>query len=354
MAGVDLLSRIATEDDDDYTYKNSNKYNNIYDDDNNNKLNKRKSKRSNGYETVELYAGDTIDCNNINSRNPFDEVNIHFKNERDPESYIGVYKRIKLDIKLIQNNIDSVSKLRDNFNLSDSQKQYQSIMNELDNIMMNNSRLTRKIKESLSEEKIKNDALESSGDHRSSSILQWRINKLNSCVGEFKLFASSFEKELNETQNALKQKEKRKLIEFDEKNELNEEKIDYMVDHPEQLESFLQKKFEGMAASDALLERVHELEDRHQGMIKIEKSIKELQEMWMELNVLVTEQQEMLDHITRNVEETRDYVKSATKHLQKAEENQKCSRKLQMYACCCCLIILVILVIALGAGGIFT
>merc|ERR1712129_533800 len=103
----------------------------------------------------------------------------------------------------------------------------------------------------------------------------------------------------------------------------------------------------------ALVDRLAELEDRHQGMLKIEKSIKELQEMGMELNVLVTEQQELLDHITHNVEETRDSVKSAPKHLQKAEETQKCSRKLQLWACCCCLIILVILLISLGAGGMF-
>merc|ERR1711997_587579 len=96
-----------------------------------------------------------------------------------------------------------------------------------------------------------------------------------------------------------------------------------------------------MGASDALVDRLAELEDRHQGMLR------------MELNVLVTEQQELLDHITKNVEETRDYVKSATKHLQKAEENQKCSRKLQLWSCCCCLVILIILLASLGVGGVF-
>merc|ERR1712083_634584 len=86
-----------------------------------------------------------------------------------------------------------------------------------------------------------------------------------------------------------------------------------MVNDYDRAEAFIQEQFQMVEASDALVDRLAELEDRHQGMLKIEKSIKELQEMWMELNVLVTEQQEMLDQISRNVEETRDYVKSATK-----------------------------------------
>ena len=62
----------------------------------------------------------------------------------------------------------------------------------------------------------------------------------------------------------------------------------------------------------------------------------------------------MLDMISKNVEETRDYVKSATTHLQKAEEHQKTSRKLQLYVCCCCLIIMIIVLISMGAGGLFS
>ena len=203
----------------------------------------------------------------------------------------------------------------------------------------------------MEDEKIKNDKLSGAEDHRSSSILQWRVNQLNACVRSFKSMATSFEQELSSTKRALKQKEKRKLQEFDERNELDEEKIDYMVDHPDQLESFLQKKFEGMAAADALLDRVAELEDRHQGMMKIEKSIKELHELWNELNVMVTEQQENLDRIEANVEETKHYMEKASKNLVSAEKKQKSSRKL---ACCavCCLLIIAILVIVFVGGFI--
>merc|ERR1739842_130379 len=158
--------------------------------------------------------------------------------------------------------------------------------------------------------------------------------------------------ELNQFNATLRDKQKRHIDILDD-GKLTEQDKEEMVNDYDRAEAFIQEQFQMVEASDALIDRLAELEDRHQGMLKIEKSIKELQEMWMELNVLVTEQGEMLDQISRNVEETRDYVKSATKHLQKAEEKQKCSRKLQLWACCCCLVILVILLASLGVGGVF-
>merc|ERR1719410_3226968 len=188
--------------------------------------------------------------------------------------------------------------------------------------------------------------------NKGSSVGQWRTNQLNSCTRRFKSASLGFSQELNAFNATLRDKQKRHIDILDD-NKLSEAEKDEMVNDYDRAEAFIQEQFQMVEASDALVDRLAELEDRHQGMLKIEKSIKELQEMWMELNVLVTEQGEMLDQISRNVEETRDYVKSATKHLQKAEEKQKCSRKLQLWACCCCLVILVILLIALGANGVF-
>ena len=160
-----------------------------------------------------------------------------------------------------------------------------------------------------------------------------------------------FSQELNQFNSTLRDKQKRQITILDDK--LSEQEKEEMINDYDRAEAFIQEQFQMVQASDALVDRLAELEDRHQGMLKIERSIKELQELWMELNVLVTEQQELLDHITKNVEETRDYVKSATKHLIKAEEKQKCSRKLQLYACCCCLIILILLIVILFGTGVF-
>jgi len=279
--------------------------------------------------------------------NPFDT----FQESEDPDTYVAAYDRLKADIRQIEQNSIKIKKLSERYEINAQQDQNKVIMKELDDIMASNSRITRQIKTQLKEEKASND--EYSANNKGSSVAQWRVNQLNSCTRRFKEASLEFSQKLNKFNETLRSKQRRQIDVLDD-NKLSEQDKEELINDYDKAEVFIQEQFQMHEASDALVDRLAELEDRHQGMLKIEKSIKELQEMWMELNVLVTEQQEMLDHISRNVEETRDYVKSATKHLQKAEENQKCSRKLQLWACCCCLIILIILLIAMGAGGVFT
>jgi len=273
-----------------------------------------------------------------------------FDDDEDLDASMKTYDTLKSNIRKIEQNARAIKRLSERYNSSTEKQQNQAIMQELDDIMSRNSSITRQIKQQLVAEKAAND--EYIKGHKGSSVGQWRVNQLNSCTRRFKSSSLEFSTELNTFNSTLRDKQKRHIDILDD-NKLTEQEKEEMVNDYDRAEAFIQEQFQMVEASDALVDRLAELEDRHQGMLKIEKSIKELQEMWMELNVLVTEQQEMLDQISKNVEETRDYVKSATKHLQKAEEKQKCSRKLQLWACCCCLIILVILLISLGFGGIF-
>merc|ERR1712154_706419 len=256
-----------------------------------------------------------------------------FDDDEDLDASMKTYDTLKSNIRKIEQNARAIKRLSERYNSSTEKQQNQAIMQELDDIMSRNSSITRQIKQQLVAEKAAND--EYIKGHKGSSVGQWRVNQLNSCTRRFKSSSLEFSTELNTFNATLRNKQKRHIDILDD-NKLSEQEKEEMVNDYDRAEAFIQEQFQMVEASDALIDRLAELE-----------------EMWMELNVLVTEQGEMLDQISRNVEETRDYVKSATKHLQKAEEKQKCSRKLQLWACCCCLVILVILLIALFAGGLF-
>eukprot|EP01084_Bolivina_argentea_P280832 480340_1 len=274
-----------------------------------------------------------------------------FAETEDPQAYMQAFDNIKADIRKIEFNGRGVKKLSERYNSSTGKEQTDAIMQELDDIMSSNSSITRRIKSTLKTEKEKNDDYLKS--HKGSSVGQWRVNQLNSCTRRFKTSSLEFSTNLNTFNSTLRDKQKRH-IDIVDNGQLTEAEKEEMINDYDKAQEFIQEQFQMVQTSDALVDRLAELEERHQGMLKIEKSIKELQEMWMELNVLVTEQQEMLDMISKNVEETRDYVKSATMHLTKAEEHQKTSRKLQLCACCCCLVILIVVMISLGFGGVFT
>ncbi|ETO36041.1 hypothetical protein RFI_01020 [Reticulomyxa filosa] len=92
-----------------------------------------------------------------------------------------------------------------------------------------------------------------------------------------------------------------------------------------------------------VLDRVAEIEERHEGILQIEQGVRDLQEMFNQLALLVDSQQEVLDQIENNVNQTLNYTEKGHKELQKAHEYQKSFRKRQ----CCLLAILFIAAIVI-------
>jgi t-SNARE complex subunit (syntaxin) len=82
-----------------------------------------------------------------------------------------------------------------------------------------------------------------------------------------------------------------------------------------------------MQMDDQLVDAVKDIEDQHKGMQKIEQGVREIQELFQDMAVLVDLQQETLDVIERNVQDTAKYTREAEKNITQAEVYQKNSRK---------------------------
>jgi len=91
------------------------------------------------------------------------------------------------------------------------------------------------------------------------------------------------------------------------------------------------------------------IENKHRDILKLEQSIKELHQLFLEVAILVEAQGELIDQIEYNVSKSVAYTKQAVQELQAAKKSQKKSRKMM-----CCMIviglIIVIIIIAVGAG----
>ena len=70
-----------------------------------------------------------------------------------------------------------------------------------------------------------------------------------------------------------------------------------------------------------------EVQDRHQDIMMIEKSILELHQLFMDMAVLVAAQGEVMDSIEHYVEESVEYTEKGIGELKKAIKSQKKSRK---------------------------
>ncbi|XP_033111536.1 syntaxin-like isoform X1 [Anneissia japonica] len=83
---------------------------------------------------------------------------------------------------------------------------------------------------------------------------------------------------------------------------------------------------------------LQDIEARHNDIIKLEKSITELHDMFMDMATLLETQGEMIDNIEANVMASVDYVHEGTENISAALTYQKSARKKKIYIAACCLI----------------
>ncbi|XP_076392992.1 syntaxin 1A isoform X2 [Megachile rotundata] len=87
-----------------------------------------------------------------------------------------------------------------------------------------------------------------------------------------------------------------------------------------------------------------DIEARHADIIKLENSIRELHDMFMDMAMLVENQGEMIDRIEYHVEHAVDYVQTATQDTKKALKYQSKARRKMIFIIICVLILAVILI----------
>lgn len=78
-----------------------------------------------------------------------------------------------------------------------------------------------------------------------------------------------------------------------------------------------------------------DIEARHADIIKLENSIRELHDMFMDMAMLVESQGEMIDRIEYHVEHAMDYVQTATQDTKKALEYQSKARRKKIMILLC-------------------
>jgi len=92
---------------------------------------------------------------------------------------------------------------------------------------------------------------------------------------------------------------------------------------------------------------LREIEARHNDIIKLEKSIKELHDIFIDMAILVQSQGEMIDRIEYNVEQASEYVVRAVKDTKKAVRYQSKARRKKIIIAICLIVIALILGIAI-------
>lgn len=90
-----------------------------------------------------------------------------------------------------------------------------------------------------------------------------------------------------------------------------------------------------------------DVKSRHEDIVRLEKSIRELHDMFQDLTMLVENQGEMVNHIETNVDQATEHAENALRSVKVAEENKKRNIKLRI-ALAICIVISIVLIFFMG------
>ncbi|KAM4709802.1 syntaxin-2 isoform 1-T1 [Discoglossus pictus] len=152
--------------------------------------------------------------------------------------------------------------------------------------------------------------------------------------------------EYNETQIHFRERSKGRIqrqLEITGKTTTDEEL-------EEMLESGNPSIFTSDIISDSQITRqaLNEIESRHKDIMKLETSIRELHDMFMDIAMLVETQGEMINSIEKHVQNASDYIEHAKEETKKAVKYQSKSRRKLIIIVVCVAILVLILAIVLA------
>ncbi|XP_020860009.1 syntaxin-2 isoform X2 [Phascolarctos cinereus] len=272
------------------------------------------------------------------------------KSNEDGETTVVVEKDHFMDdffhqVEEIRNNISKIAQI-----VEEVKKNHSIILSapnpdgrtkeELEELNKEIKRIANKIRAKLK-------AIEQSfdqGENANRTSVDLRIRKTQHSVLSRKFVEVMTE--YNETQTLFRERSKGRIqrqLEITGKTTTDEEL-------EEMLESGNPSIFTSDIISDSQITRqaLNEIESRHKDIMKLESSIRELHEMFMDMAMFVEIQGEMINNIEKNVMNASDYVEHAKEETKKAVKYQSKARRKMMFIIICVIVLLVILGIILA------
>ncbi|XP_061612175.1 syntaxin-4 isoform X2 [Phyllopteryx taeniolatus] len=99
----------------------------------------------------------------------------------------------------------------------------------------------------------------------------------------------------------------------------------------------------------ATKQALNEIESRHDEILKLERSIRDLHDMFQYLAMEVEAQGETVDQIEHNIKQSSNYVERAKENTEKAVTYQQKARKKKIWIAICLAVVILILAISLAA-----
>ncbi|XP_073943772.1 syntaxin-1A-like isoform X5 [Choristoneura fumiferana] len=266
-----------------------------------------------------------------------DDVNVAVE-ESPMTEFFGEVEEIREMIDKIQANVEEVKKKHSAI-LSAPQSD-EKTKNELEDLMADIKKTANKVRGKLKH--IEQNIEQEEHSNKSSADLRIRKTQHSTLSRKFVEVMTEYNRTQTDYRDRCKNRILRQL-EITGRNTTDEE-----------LETMLEQDNPAVFTQGIIMETqqakqtLADIEARHADIIKLETSIRELHDMFMDMAMLVESQGELVDRIEHHVTQTTDYVDTGRTELIKASKWMARARKKKIFIIICLSVTLVILIIVLA------
>ncbi|CAK9141130.1 unnamed protein product [Ilex paraguariensis] len=177
----------------------------------------------------------------------------------------------------------------------------------------------------------------SSSDRARTSVVNGLRKKLQDSMNSFNELRGKIAKEYKETIQ-------RRYFTVTGEN-ADEATVEKLISTGES-ETFLQKAIQQQGRGE-IMDTILEIQERHDGVKEMEKNLKELHQVFLDMAVLVQSQGEELDDIESHVKRADSLVRGGVRQLDVARKHQKNTRKWTCYGIILLLVILLVILFSI-------
>mmetsp|Transcript_19494 Transcript_19494/g.21801 ORF Transcript_19494/g.21801 Transcript_19494/m.21801 type:complete len:147 (-) Transcript_19494:98-538(-) len=109
------------------------------------------------------------------------------------------------------------------------------------------------------------------------------------------------------------------------KPDADDDEVEELMQDPDATSKLLNEQIVGTAHAK-IRNAVDDIDQKYRDILKLEKGVEEVYQLFLDLGTLIEAQGEMLDSILTNMEEAKDYIKKGNKNLHSAREIHKKTR----------------------------
>lgn len=233
------------------------------------------------------------------------------------------FEKAVLSIKSKRKQLYSLSK----------QKDISAVKDDINNTITTCKEIQKSIKELI----LANESFIKTTKTEDKHYTRLVTNMYSSCLKKFEKVTDLFSSEQTLMSDYLKQTIIREA-EIALNRKLDDSEINRFVNDPTLIQTMMSNKLEGQAHTE-LVNKVNDLELRHNDILNLEKNINEIYQLFVDLQELVRNQGFIIENIEQNISTAKDCTLNAEVDILQSYDYLKSARKKK------CIVIIVVVVI---------